>query len=169
MLRAGVLTASTEGARGRRADQSGAIAQSLLEELGHQVVWRELVPDEQGTIEAMLRHAADELRLDLVLTTGGTGLSPRDVTPEATLAVVERQVEGLAEAIRREGWRETERAALSRAVVGVRGRTLIVNLAGSPAAVRSGLHAVGGLLEHAVAIIQDRPTDHSGRTDAPKP
>lgn len=161
MLRVGVLTASTLGARGERTDQSGALAEALLAEMGHQVVWRRLVTDDRGAIEDAIRQAADEAHLDLLLTTGGTGLSPHDVTPDATLAVVERQVPGLAEAIRQRGWLETERAALSRAVAGVRGQTLIINLAGSPAAVRSGLGAVGSLLAHAVAIIQDRPTDHS--------
>lgn len=161
MLQVGVLTISTLGAKGERADDGGALCQELLEQMGHQVVWRRLVPDDQTLIQDAICQAADELRLDLVVTTGGTGLSPRDLTPEATAAVVERQVPGLAELIRLKGLEQTERAALSRAICGVRGKTLVINLAGSPAAVKSGLNAAEPLLAHAAAIIQDQPTDHS--------
>ncbi|MHB1505178.1 MAG: MogA/MoaB family molybdenum cofactor biosynthesis protein [Sulfobacillus sp.] len=161
MLRTGVLTISTLGARGARPDSSGALCERLLEHMGHQVVWRLLVPDDQLMIQGAICQAADELHLDVLITTGGTGLSPRDLTPEATAAVVERQVPGLAELIRLKGLEQTSRAALSRAICGVRAKTLVINLAGSPAAVENGLGAVGPLLAHVAAIIQDQPTDHS--------
>jgi molybdopterin adenylyltransferase len=160
MIRVGILTASTLGARGEREDTSGAAIRELVATIGATVETYRVVTDDRATIERALVEWCDELGLDLVLTTGGTGLSPTDVTPDATRAVVEREVPGFAEAMRLEGLKHTPRAMLSRAVAGVRGRTLIVNLPGSPKGVRESLGAILEVLPHAIEILQRRPTDH---------
>lgn len=160
MIRVGILTASTLGARGEREDTSGAAIRELIEPLGATVEAYQVVSDDQSTISGVLREWADERRLDLILTTGGTGLSPTDVTPEATREVIQREVPGFAEAMRLEGLKHTPRAMLSRALAGVRGQTLIVNLPGSPKGVRESLGAILGVLPHALEILQHRPTDH---------
>ncbi len=159
----GILTISTKGAAGEREDTSGDVIQELVTEppLAGQVIERRIVPDERASIEATLRHWADDLRLNLVLTTGGTGLSPTDVTPEATLAVIERVVPGLAEAMRLESLRQTPMAMLTRAVAGCRDATLIVNLPGSPKGVRECLAVILPVLPHAIDILTARVTDHS--------
>ncbi|MBO8142780.1 MAG: MogA/MoaB family molybdenum cofactor biosynthesis protein, partial [Firmicutes bacterium] len=131
-FRAGVLTVSDGVARGLRRDESGRKIIDIVTRMGGEVVCYQVVPDEQEAIAACLREMADARDLELILTTGGTGLAPRDVTPEATLSVVERQVPGLPELMRFEGVRRQRRAARSRGVAGVRGQTRIVNLAGSP-------------------------------------
>ena len=160
VIRAGILTASTLGARGEREDTSGQAIREVIANVGAAVEAYRVVPDDRSTIEQALRDWADDLLLDLILTTGGTGLSPSDVTPDATLAVVDRLVPGMAEAMRLEGLKHTPRAMLSRAVVGVRGQTLIVNLPGSPKGVRESLGAIIEVLPHALEILQRRPTDH---------
>jgi molybdenum cofactor synthesis domain-containing protein len=160
MIRVGILTASTLGARGEREDTSGQAIRELVGTIGATVEAHRVVTDDRATIERALVEWCDGLGLDLILTTGGTGLSPTDVTPDATRAVVEREVPGLAEAMRLEGLKHTPRAMLSRAVAGVRGRTLIVNLPGSPKGVRESLGAVLDVLPHAIEILQRRPTDH---------
>lgn len=160
MIRVGILTASTLGARGEREDTSGAVIRELIEQIGGQIDAYEVVPDEQAVIERTLRHWTDDLRLDLILTTGGTGLSPSDVTPDATRVVIEKDVPGLAEAMRWEGLKHTPRAMLSRGIAGIRGQTLIVNLPGSPKGVRESLGAILAVLPHALEILQRRPTDH---------
>lgn len=160
MIRVGILTASTLGARGAREDTSGEAIRELVQGIGATVETYRVVTDDRATIEAALRDWADRLELDLILTTGGTGLSPTDVTPDATLAVVDRVVPGIAEAMRLEGLKHTPRAMLSRAVAGVRGRALIVNLPGSPRGVRESLGAILDVLPHAIEILQRRPTDH---------
>ena len=161
-ITAGVLTASTKGAAGAREDTSGEAIRELIEAppLAARIVERRIVPDDRATIESLLRHWADDLRLDLILTTGGTGLSPTDVTPEATLAVVDRLVPGLAEAMRMESLRHTPMAMLTRAVAGCRGATLIVNLPGSPKGVRECLSVILPALPHAVEILTARMTEH---------
>jgi molybdenum cofactor synthesis domain-containing protein len=145
---------SDKGSRGERVDTAGPAVARLVESIGAQVVETAVVADVRDEIAGRLRAWADESRLDLVLTTGGTGLAPRDVTPEATLDVSERLVPGLAEAMREEGRRSTRMAALSRSVAAVRGQTLIVNLPGSERGARESLEAVLDLLPHAVELLK---------------
>jgi len=156
-----VLTASDRSAAGTREDESGAGVAARLEALGF-AVERAVVADDRVEIEAALRAAAE--RHPLVVTTGGTGLTPRDVTPQATLAVVDYEVPGLAEAIRAEGRLKTPLAALSRAVVGVRGRSLIVNVPGSPKGALESIEAIVPVLEHALETLAG-PFDHAAATD----
>ncbi len=154
-FRTAVLTVSDRGAKGERLDLSGPAIRELLEEIAP-VTAMAILPDDQEAVSSQLREWADSGRVDLILTTGGTGLSPRDVTPEATLAVVERLVPGIPEAIRARSLQLTDRAMLSRAVAGIRGRTLIINLPGSPRAVRECLDVVLPVLGHALAILTGR-------------
>ncbi|MBU0495359.1 MAG: MogA/MoaB family molybdenum cofactor biosynthesis protein [Chloroflexi bacterium] len=157
-IRTGILTVSDRSARGEREDASGPLlAQLAQERLGAQVTLTAIVPDERAEIATILRRWADEDRLDLVLTTGGTGLAPRDVTPEATRDVIERETPGLAEAMRAASLRVTPHAMLSRAVAGIRGRCLIVNLPGSPKAVRENLDTIAPALPHGLALLQEAP------------
>jgi molybdopterin adenylyltransferase len=151
-----VLTASDRSAAGERPDSSGAVVERRLAALGFSVD-RGVVPDEQATIEAALVDAA--AAHDLVVTTGGTGLTPRDVTPQATLAVVDYTVPGLAEAMRADGRRSTPMASLSRGIVGVRGRSLIVNLPGSPSGAAESLESIVPVLDHALETLGG-PFDH---------
>lgn len=166
MVTVGILTVSTKGAAGQREDTSGEAIQALVtgEPLGATVAARAVVADDRASIESVLRHWADDLRLNLVFTTGGTGFSPTDVTPEATLAVVERQAPGLAEAIRAESLHATPMAMLSRAVAGIRGATLIVNMPGSPKAVRECLGVILPALPHAIDILTGRVSEHPPST-----
>jgi molybdopterin adenylyltransferase len=162
MISVGILTASTKGAAGQRDDTSGDAIGELVTAppLAATVAERAIVADERAAIEAVLRHWADDLRLNLILTTGGTGLSPTDVTPEATLAVIERLVPGLPEAMRLESMHHTPMAMLTRAVAGCRGATLIVNLPGSPKGVRECLAVILPVLPHAIDILTTRVTEH---------
>lgn len=156
-MRAGVLTVSDRGHKGEYRDLSGPLIRELLEErLGAAVEVERIVPDERAAIADVLIHWADDLALDLVLTTGGTGFALRDVTPEATRDVIEREAPGLAEAMRAASLRITPHAMLSRAVSGIRGRTLIVNLPGSPKAVGENLETVLPALPHAIELLQGR-------------
>ena len=162
-MRIGILTVSDLGAQGRRDDTSGDAIAAWAAKRGHEVMVRSLVPDESHLIAAKLIRWADSGEVDAVLTTGGTGLSERDVTPEATQAVIERAVPGIAEALRArgaQGKKPFPRAWLSRGLAGTRGKTLIVNLAGSPGAVKDALPVLDDLLEHAVVILSGAPTDH---------
>src|SRR5215510_256383 len=151
--RALVLTISDSASIGKREDLSGPEAKRILQETGFEVASVEVLPDERNEIEARLRQASNE-DFRLVVTSGGTGLSPRDVTPEATLAVIDRQVPGIAELMRLESLKITPRAALSRAVSGIRGSTLIINLPGSVKGVRECLAAVRPILAHAVETLK---------------
>jgi molybdenum cofactor synthesis domain-containing protein len=148
-----VLTLSDSASKGGREDLSGPEASKMLTETGFEVRAVEILPDDQAMIEKRLRAACDE-GISIVVTTGGTGLSPRDVTPEATLAVIEKPVPGIAELMRIEGFKSTPRAALSRAVAGIRQSTLIINLPGSVKGVRECLGAVRPILAHAVETLK---------------
>jgi len=159
-LRVAILTVSDAGSRGERADTSGDAIAAWVVERGFTLAARALVPDETTRIATTLAEWADGAVADLVLTTGGTGLTPRDVTPAATRAVLEREAPGIAEAMRYSVYPRFHRAALSRGVAGVRGRTLIVNLPGSPGGVRDGLAVLDDLVEHAVQLVQGGRTDH---------
>ncbi|MDO4572421.1 MAG: MogA/MoaB family molybdenum cofactor biosynthesis protein [Clostridia bacterium] len=154
MFEAAVLTVSDKGFRGEREDTAGPLAAELLGEAGYAVIGVEIVPDERPAIEAALIRLADETGAALIVTTGGTGFSPRDITPEATLAVVERVTPGIPEAMRVSCLPLTDRAMLSRAAAGIRGRTLIVNLPGSPKAVRENLAPVLPALRHGLEMLR---------------
>ncbi len=159
MFQAAVLTVSDRSFRGERPDEGGPLVAGLLEGAGFSVVKTAVVPDEQGQIEDTLREISDSGMVQLLVTTGGTGFSPRDVTPEATLAVCQRMAPGIPEAMRYASMRVTSRAMLSRAQAGIRGRTLIVNLPGSPKAARENLEAVLPALSHGLEMLSGRPAD----------
>lgn len=154
MIRAGILTASDKGSKGERVDESGKVIEELLRQIAAEVVSYTVVPDERNIISAKLKEMADEMGLDLILTTGGTGFSPRDITPEATLDVIERQIPGIPEAMRQKSLEITPRAMLSRAVAGIRKNTIIINLPGSPKGVRECLEVVLPVLPHAIEILK---------------
>jgi molybdenum cofactor synthesis domain-containing protein len=159
-MRVAILTISDAGARGERADTSGEVAEAWAQGRGYDVVARQLVPDESVQIVSTLATWCDEDAADLVLTTGGTGLSPRDVTPEATRAVLERDAPGIAERIRVLSLESFPRAALSRGLAGVRKKTLIINLPGSPGGVKDGLAALDAIIDHAIAVLRSERLDH---------
>ncbi len=150
---AAVITVSDIGSRGLRQDTSGPAVRAMLEEAGFSVAHTAILPDEMEQISAELRDCADRRRIDLIVTTGGTGLSPRDVTPEATRAVLEREIPAIPVAMWMEGLKVTSRAMLSRAVAGIRGSSLLLNLPGSEKAARENLAAVIGALEHGLYMI----------------
>lgn len=161
MYTAAVLTVSDRSFRGERPDGAGPLTASLLEGAGYRVLETALVPDEQPDIAAALIRLTDEVRAALVVTTGGTGFSPRDVTPEATAAVCSRMVPGIPEAMRAASLAVTPRAMLSRAAAGIRGGSLIINLPGSPKAARENLEAVLPTLEHGLTMLLGGPADCS--------
>lgn|SRR5574341_956252 len=160
-FRAAVLTVSDKGARGEREDTSGAAIRELLSTIDAPVDLYEIIADEQPLIAARLRQWADEKAVDLIVTTGGTGLGPRDVTPQATQSILDYEVPGLAEAMRAEGLEHTPMSMLSRACAGVRGRTLIINLPGSPRGVRENLSVVLPVLPHALELLRGEVSEHA--------
>ena len=158
----GILTVSDRSARGERADESGPLLRQMAQRRGWTVEREGVVPDDSSSIQATLMDWADQARLDLILTTGGTGFAPRDVTPEATRAVIEREAPGLAEAMRAASLAKTPHAMLSRAVCGIRGRTLVINLPGSPKAARENLETILPAIPHAIALLRESPDSERG-------
>lgn len=152
-MRAAIITSSDSGYAGEREDVSGPVIAEMVKEAGYEVVWQKVLPDDLAMLEEAMKEICDEEKADLLLTTGGTGFSPRDVMPEATLAVAERMVPGIPEAMRAYSLQFTKRAMLSRAASGIRKRTLIVNLPGSPKAVRECLEYILPELEHGLKIL----------------
>lgn len=159
-IRAAVITVSDLCARGERRDESGEALEELLRGVGAEVVVREIIADDLGPLTEKLRATAERSDVNLVVTTGGTGLAPRDNTPEATRAVIEREAPGLAEAMRAETLAKTRTAMLSRGVCGVRAGALIVNLPGAPKGVRECFAVIAPVLPHAVALLAGRTTHH---------
>jgi len=163
MLNLGIITISDGVWRGQRSDESGKAIRDCLSSVDSHVVKYEVVPDEMDVISSKLAEWADEGSMDVILTTGGTGLASRDVTPEATLSVVDKVVPGLAEMMRVQTFSITPLSMLSRAVAGVRGKCLIINLPGSPKAVRECLEVILPVIPHAVQIIKGEITLHTGK------
>ncbi len=159
MIRAGVLTLSDKGSRGERVDLSGPEVVRMLKEIGIETESIEIIPDEAEIISQKLVEFADQRKYDIVVTTGGTGVSPRDVTPDATMKVIDREIPGMAEAMRRESMLKTPHAMISRAVAGIRKTTLIINLPGSPKGVRENLAVILPALTHAIEKIKGDPSD----------
>jgi molybdenum cofactor synthesis domain-containing protein len=160
-IRFGILTLSDRSVRGERADSSGPALASLIQAQGWSVVKQALLPDEESAIREILISWADSREMDVILTTGGTGFSPRDVTPEATRAVIDREAPGLAEAMRAASLKVTPHAMLSRIVTGIRKKALIVNLPGSPKGAVENLQVLLPVLPHAVQLLQEDPTSES--------
>lgn len=163
-MRIAILTVSDRSARGERADQSGPALAQAVHEYGWYLVKQALLPDEMAALGELLAIWADSGEIDVILTTGGTGFSPRDITPEATLSVIQRSAPGLAEAMRAISLTITPHAMLSRAVAGIRSRTLIINLPGSPKAALENLAVIAPVLQHAVQLLQDDPASEAGHT-----
>jgi len=161
MIRFGILTISDRSSRGERADTSGPTLARLIEAEGWTIAKQSLLPDEEPAIREILTKWADSSELDVILTTGGTGFAPRDVTPEATRAVIERETPGLAEAMRAASLKITPYAMLSRIVAGIRKRTIIINLPGSPKGAVENLQVVVPVLPHAVQLLRDDPRSES--------
>jgi molybdopterin adenylyltransferase len=159
MRRAAVLTISDRGSRGEREDQSGPAVQEMLRQAGFTIASYEVLPDERQLIQERLQALADDSGMDLIVTTGGTGLTPRDVTPEATLAVIDREIPGMADAMRSSSLARTPHAMLSRAVAGIRRCTLIINLPGSLRGARENLEVVLPALNHALEKIRGDPSE----------
>jgi len=154
MFKVVILTISDRGSKGEREDSSGPLIQEMVKDLPAEVIHYEIIPDEKEEIIKTLRKSADQLKADLILTTGGTGLSPRDVTPDATREVIEKEVPGFSEAMRAESLKKTPHAMISRGISGIRGSSLIVNLPGSPKSVRENLSVILPALPHALSKLK---------------
>ena len=164
MIKVGILTISDKGSRGEREDLSGKVIEEVVKKINGEVKYYQIIPDEKNIIQEELIKAVDKLHLDLILTTGGTGLAKRDVTPDATLEVIEKEVSGISEIIRSESFKKTNRAILSRGVAGIRKESLIINLPGSPKGVRESLEIVLEALPHGIEILKGQATE-CGRND----
>ena len=164
MIKVGILTISDKGSRGEREDISGKVIEEVIRKINGEVKYYQIIPDEKEMIKEELIKAVDKLNLDLILTTGGTGLGKRDVTPEATLAIIEKEVPGISEIIRSESFKKTDRAILSRGVAGIRKESLIINLPGSPKGVRESLKIILDALPHGIEILKGQVTE-CGRND----
>ena len=159
MFKVVILTISDRGSKGEREDTSGPLIQEMVRNLPGEVIHYEIIPDEKEIIAKALKKSADRLKADLILTTGGTGLSPRDVTPDATLKVIDKEVPGFSEAMRAESLKKTPHAMISRAIVGIRGFSLIVNLPGSPKSVKENLEVILQALPHALSKLKGDPSE----------
>lgn len=159
IIRVGILTASDRSSQGQRPDKSGPLLKSLVESLSMEVIAYHVFPDDEPVLKKALCHMADHFHCHLILTTGGTGLGPRDCTPEATRAIIEKEIPGISQAIREMSLRKTPFAMLSRAVAGIRGKTLIINLPGSPKAVEEAFETLKPVLKHALELIGGEVTD----------
>ena len=164
MIKVGILTISDKGSRGEREDLSGKVIEEIVKKINGEVKYYQIIPDEKDIIQEELIKAVDKLHLDLILTTGGTGLGKRDVTPEATSAIIEKEVPGISEIIRSESFKKTNRAILSRGMAGIRKESLIINLPGSPKGVRESLEIILEALPHGIEILKGQATE-CGRND----
>ncbi|MFQ5674343.1 MAG: molybdenum cofactor biosynthesis protein B [bacterium] len=158
-IKAAILTISTRGSQGKQEDTSGQAIQEILQKIDTDIVDYLIIPDDREQIVAQLKRLVEDVKAELILTTGGTGLSPTDVTPEATLAVIDRRVPGLEEAMRMTGFKKTPHALLSRAVAGIHKNALIINLPGSPKGVRENLEAILSAIPHGVKILKGGQVD----------
>jgi len=164
MIKVGILIISDKGSIGEREDLSGKVIEEAVKKINGEVKYYQSIPDEKDIIQEELIKAVDKLHLDLILTTGGTGLAKRDVTPEATLAIIEKEVPGISEIIRSESFKKTNRAILSRGMAGIRKESLIINLPGSPKGVRESLEIILEALPHGIEILMGQATE-CGRND----
>jgi molybdopterin adenylyltransferase len=159
MFKVAILTISDRGSKGEREDSSGPLIREMVKDLPGEVIHYEIIPDEIEQIVDALKKSADHLKADLILTTGGTGLSPRDVTPDATRRVIEKEVPGFSEAMRAESLKKTPHAMISRALTGIRGPSLIINLPGSPKGVKENLTVILPALPHALSKLKGDPSE----------
>ena len=159
MIKVGILTISDKGSRGEREDLSGKVIEEMVKKINGEVKYYKIIPDEKEMIQEELLRVVDKLHLDLILTTGGTGLGKRDVTPEATLAIIEKEIPGISEIIRIKSFKKTNRAILSRGVAGIRKESLIINLPGSPKGVRESLEIVLEALPHGIEILKGQTAE----------
>ena len=164
MIKVGILTISDKGSRGEREDLSGKTIKDIIVRIEGTVEYYKIIPDEKEIIKEELIKTVDKLHLDLILTTGGTGLAKRDVTPDTTLEVIEKEVSGISEIIRNESFKKTNRAILSRAVAGIRKESLIINLPGSPKGARESLEIILESLPHGIEILKGEATE-CGKND----
>jgi len=165
MIRSVIITVSDKGSKGEREDKSGQVIKEMITEINGDIVDYKIIPDERAIIKEEMKIIADSDKADLVLTTGGTGFAERDITPEATAEIIEKEVPGIPEKMRMDTVKITPMAALSRAKAGIRGKTLIVNLPGSPKAVRECLESIIDILPHGVDILRGNVTEHNHKDE----